>query len=320
MVENGQFKKARKLQRIYDETTITKPELKNVDPELDSRFVKIKLNEDGFFDGWISFSCLGTIPNQDKNLEGTKILLDIPFKKHKHFNKMLSKGQIKSGVRLGSNSITMMFDLPDVEKKKDGKTLGIDIGQNTTLSCSNGQMIGIDSHGHDFKTICNKLSRCKKGSLGFKRAEAHRDNYLNWSIKQLNLDGVNVVNRENIKYLRRGRTSSRSLSHWTYGEFFGKLDQKLNDAGVQVVKLNPTYTSQRCSSCGWVQKGNRKKKKFVCSHCGFACDSDQNASRNIALELQPLPAGAWRKKLNLKGFFWLQVEHEPIVRVTQKTN
>ena len=55
----GMFKKARKLQRIYDKNLVSKPDLKNVNPELDSRFIKIDLENDTSFDGWLTIKQIG---------------------------------------------------------------------------------------------------------------------------------------------------------------------------------------------------------------------------------------------------------------------
>jgi hypothetical protein len=93
-IEEGKFRKAKKLQKIYDTTKVTKPEINHVCPELDSRFVNINLEENTTsFDGWIHFSSIGN-----------KISLNIPFNKSNHFNKMLNKGKLKSGVRLSKKN------------------------------------------------------------------------------------------------------------------------------------------------------------------------------------------------------------------------
>jgi len=308
-VETEQFKKARKLQRIYDEILVSKPNIDKVEPELDSRFVDISLENQTSFDGWITLSSLGN-----------KLKIQIPFKKHKHFNKMLNLGKIKAGVRLSNKNITFMFELVDPIKQESGKILGIDVGQKTTLSCSDGQIIGKDSHNHDYQTICKKLSRKKKGSKSFAKTEKHRTNYINWSVNQLNLTGVKTVNRENIVGLRKGRNTSRLMKHWNYAELFEKLDAKLVDAGVQLNKLSPTYTSQRCSGCGWVRKGNRKKKLFKCDICGFAADAALNASINISLPLVAISKQQRLKQANRPGFYWLVEGQERIVSATNKIN
>jgi transposase len=136
----------------------------------------------------------------------------------------------------------------------------------------------------------------------------------------LNLDGVKIVNRENIRHLRKGKNTSRMMKHWNYAELFEKLDSKLIDAGVQINKLNPTYTSQRCSCCGWVRKGNRKKKQFKCDKCSFECDADLNASINLSLPLLPIGKQQRLKQLNRTGFYWNVERQDFIVPVTLKTN
>lgn len=87
--ELGWFKKARKLQKIYDSKKVSKPDIKNVCPELDSRFVNIDINNQTSFDGWLILSSLGN-----------KLKIIIPFKRTVHLNKLLDKGTLKSGVRL----------------------------------------------------------------------------------------------------------------------------------------------------------------------------------------------------------------------------
>jgi IS605 OrfB family transposase len=303
----GMNKKARKLQEIYDKNICSKPDIKSVKPELDSRFVTIKFSKSGKFDGWVILGSLGN-----------SLSIRIPFKKTKHFNKMLVNGKIKSCIRLSKNDLTFMFEFDMPKKVESGEVLGVDIGQNEIISCSNGQVISKDFHGHSYKSICEKLSRKKKGSKAFRRAEAHRSNYINWSVNQLNLSGVKVVKRENIKNMRKGRRVNRKLSHWNYAELFGRLDSKLNDAGVQIVKICSTYTSQRCSSCGWVRKGNRKGKLFKCLSCGFSLDSDLNAAKNISFELPAISREQRLRKENRTGFYWLSSEQELIVSAAPK--
>ncbi len=51
----------------------------------------------------------------------------------------------------------------------------------------------------------------------------------------------------------------------------------------RVQKINPAFTSQRCSACGQVDGKSRESQAvFGCTACGFACHADVNAARNIA--------------------------------------
>jgi putative transposase len=65
-----------------------------------------------------------------------------------------------------------------------------------------------------------------------------------------------------------------------WGILVKRLEQK---ADGRVEKINPAYTSQRCSVCGHVASENRKSQAvFACTACGYSCNADVNAARNIA--------------------------------------
>jgi len=305
--EQKLYVKARKLQKIYDKNMVTKPDIGRVEPQLDALFISVDLDSDTSFDGWIRFSSIGN-----------RISLNIPFKRTKHFNKLLSKGKLKSGVRLSKKNITFTFDIP-VEKKEEGEVVGIDIGQTTAISCSNGYLSRKDNHGHDLVSITDRLSRKQKGSKAFKRTVQHRKNYINWTINQLNLGEVKEVKLERIKNMRKGRNIGRRLSHWTYTDIFSKLEMKCEELGVQVKKISPTYTSRRCSVCGWTRRSNRKGKEFRCKACGFTCDADLNASRNIAANLKPISYKKRQLQDIKNGFWWEEVGKERIVPFVRKT-
>ena len=290
-----------KLQKLYDTLQITKPNVM-VEPELDSRFIKIVMDNPTSFDGWVTLSSLGN-----------SLKIEVPFKKHKHFNKMLLKGTIKLGIRLSKKMITFMFDIEDSKPKTVGSLIGIDVGLKSTLSCSNGQVIQKDNHGHDYMSICKCLSKKRKGSKGFRKVETHRTNYINWTINQLNLKDVKEVNREEIKNLRKGKRNTRLMQSWNYRELFDVMDRKLSEQGVLVNLLNPTYTSQRCSKCGWVRKGNRSGKLFKCDKCFFECDADLNAAINLSLKLKPIGKQQRLKQENRTGFYWTVLDQELIV-------
>ncbi len=304
-IKDGDFHKARKLQAIYNKVNVTKPDIQHVCPELDSRFIKIDMDNQTSFDGYIT---IGSI--------GNKLKLIMPFKKTKHFNKMIKLGTIKSGVRLSKKSFTFMFDIVDPETQS-GSLLGIDIGKSSLISCSNGFVSKPNKDGHDLNTILEIMCRKKKGSKGFARCMEHRKNYINWCINQLNLNGVGKVRLERIKYLRKGKRTNRMLSHWTYTDIFDKLISRCKEQGVLVEHITPTYTSQRCSVCGWTRKSNRKGKQFKCESCGYIQDSDLNASFNIALNLKPIGKTERLLNKNRTGFYWL-VSKEHIVSCVQK--
>ena len=59
------------------------------------------------------------------------------------------------------------------------------------------------------------------------------------------------------------------------------LAYKLARAGKRLVRVDPAYTSQGCSACKHVEKGNREGKVFACLACGHEMDADVNAGWNV---------------------------------------
>ena len=301
-LKNGFTKRARKLKVHIDKAKITKPNLDHVCPELDSRFIKLDFDNDTSFDGWVTFTSLGN-----------KLKIQVPVKSTKHLNSL--SGNLKQGVRLSKKSITFIAE-EEVAPRVSGKTIGLDVGEIRVASLSDDQVTKPDQHGFTFSSIDKRLSRKKRGSKSFARTQTQRKHYVNWSINQLNFDGVKKLKLENLGGLRRGRRTRRALSHWTYTEIQGKLEQTCEKLGVQVEYISPTYTSQRCSSCGWVRRSNRNRTSFQCGKCNFALDADLNASRNIAASLVPIGTKERLLHKNRTGFYWHEVNQECIVPET----
>lgn len=73
------------------------------------------------------------------------------------------------------------------------------------------------------------------------------------------------------------------LRNWSYYQLQQMIQYKAKSAGIKVVKINPHYTSQTCSKCGYTDKLNRKSQsEFVCLKCGYKENADYNAAKNIA--------------------------------------
>jgi len=54
--------------------------------------------------------------------------------------------------------------------------------------------------------------------------------------------------------------------------------------GIRVHITPSCYTSITCPKCGFISKDNRKTQKiFKCKQCGYKCNADLNASRNLEL-------------------------------------
>ena len=77
--------------------------------------------------------------------------------------------------------------------------------------------------------------------------------------------------------------ANRFLKNWTYFDLQTKIEYKAKEVGITVIKINPEYTSQRCSKCGYISRENRKSQaEFQCIECGFEENADYNAAKNIS--------------------------------------
>jgi len=207
------------------------------------------------------------------------------------------------GIELNEKWIKINFEIkPQI--KSTGKIIGVDQGINKVITLSDGQITPkCCPHGHTLSSIINKLSRKRKGSRAFGRAQAHRTNFINWSINQLNLDDINEIRVERVKGLFFRSNRGRFVSHWAYRLINNKMSSFAEEHGVRVRWQSSRYRSQRCSSCGLVKKSNRVGEIYSCSNCGIRIDADFNAARNHEVNLPVLTSSL--RLDNVTGFFWL---------------
>ena len=75
---------------------------------------------------------------------------------------------------------------------------------------------------------------------------------------------------------------NRSILQQSWGKLFELLEYKLKRNGGELIKVNPKFTSQKCSNCGHISKENRlKQAEFICVKCHTTFNADYNASVNI---------------------------------------
>ena len=83
--------------------------------------------------------------------------------------------------------------------------------------------------------------------------------------------------------VRAKASLNREIMRSGWGLLARRLEEK---APGRVEKITPAFTSQLCSACGRVDGKSRESQAvFLCTACGFACNADVNAARNIAAGL-----------------------------------
>jgi putative transposase len=74
---------------------------------------------------------------------------------------------------------------------------------------------------------------------------------------------------------------NKSIADASWSMFRAILTQKAESAARVVIAVNPAYTSQDCSECGYRVKKTLSERIHVCPCCGLVLDRDVNAARNI---------------------------------------
>jgi IS605 OrfB family transposase len=78
-------------------------------------------------------------------------------------------------------------------------------------------------------------------------------------------------------------TLHRNIHDASWSKFIFMLSYKAQSAGRKLIKVDPKNTTQRCSACGSIVKKELSDRVHECPYCGFSCDRDYNASRNILI-------------------------------------
>ena len=85
---------------------------------------------------------------------------------------------------------------------------------------------------------------------------------------------------------------AKSISDAGWGNFRLILQSKAANAGKQLTKVKPHYTSQKCSGCDSIVKKSLSVRVHQCTHCGLTLDRDHNAAINIKKAAIALRGGA----------------------------
>ena len=193
----------------------------------------------------------------------------------------------------------------------NGTTVGVDRGIAVSAALSTGQMLTVPRAGparrRRLRRLQRKLARAKRGSnrrvrvklaiaeLKAREADTRKD----WAekistdlarrfdlirVEDLRINNMTRSARGTITEPGRRVRQKAGLNRGILASAWGQLVHRLQDkAPGRVEKVNPAFTSQRCSACGHIAAGSRKSQAlFCCVACGFACNADVNAARNIA--------------------------------------
>lgn len=188
----------------------------------------------------------------------------------------------------------------DVPEVKAEKRLGCDRGQNNLAVVAPSKGFGKFFNGREvkhrrryFQRRRNQLQKAKKfrALKKWDKKERRWMDSINHTISRRivrfaeahqadvvveDLEGC----RDTMKQKKKSRSDSgQSRQSWSFYSLEQKLDYKLAQKGLKLIKRPAPYTSKSCSTCGVI--GNRKRHDFNCLN-GHYHNADLNAARNLA--------------------------------------
>lgn len=262
-------KQAKEIVRSQKDRKVKQmPVLRRKVATLDNRFVKIEEFKGEAFELGLIFA--SGMPK-----------ITIPINQNSHMNRFWGHGwRTGSTIRLGMNErglwIELIFEKKCPEPRREGKVIGIDRGFRKAFVISDGQEIGVE-----LRDQIRRKGKRSKTSYYHIRTELFR------CLKGLKLEGVKMIVLEDLRYIKHGkrgtfsRQVNRLLSFWSLTRAVGWLRCHCQELGVRIKYVSPYKTSQRCHSCGKIDRRNRKGERFRCMSCGHEDDADHNASKNL---------------------------------------
>lgn len=177
-----------------------------------------------------------------------------------------------------------------------GKPLiGLDLGIEHFAYLSNGSSIEnprhLQSAEKKLKHAQMLLSKKKKGSQSrikaklkvaraYERVANSRRDFLHKSSRML-ANSYSFIAMENLDIARMEKGFlAKSILDCSWAEFTRMLAYKAEEAGCEVVLVNPAGTTQECSQCGSVKKKSLAERWHSCA-CGASMHRDLNAAINI---------------------------------------
>lgn len=194
--------------------------------------------------------------------------------------------------------LTLTFRIPKAEPV-EGRVLGVDLGMHALYKDSEGGEYRYPQvqrvrrrYAYDRRTLQGKGTRSahrRLKAIGGREERFIRDVDHRAAKRLADTPGIGVMAFEDLARIRRlarkgtrtGRRRRNMLNQWPFSQLQEFAAYKAAAKGIQVVMVDPAYTSQRCNRCGYVDKGNRDRARFDCLRCGHSDDADHNAALNI---------------------------------------
>ena len=225
----------------------------------------------------------------------------LPLKRNPYLDECLKKGErlpfVQVRITDKTCTISTIVGYDKAPLRPSTESIGLDFGMVSMFTTSDGERHGLSSFTKlkiwD-KELLDLSKQLQKQSIKFstneryvhlqQRIKSYFKNEIGRILNKLASKNVGVFAVEHLDFRAAGMSKQMNrLIGRTYRSVVkAKLSRLEEQYGIQIITVNPAYTSQECSRCHYVSKHNRKTQKdFVCQHCHFSCNADVNAGRVI---------------------------------------
>ena len=225
----------------------------------------------------------------------------IPLKNNPYYIELLKTGErvpfVQVSLRGGKLTVSPILAHEKSPLRIEGEELGFDFGMVAMFTTSTGERHGITSFNK--LKLWDEILLKRTKELQTRGKALKSDSYYNSLqlricsfikneigriLNKLASRGIAVFVVEKLDFRGGGlsRRMNRLLARTYRKVIKDKLKRLEETCGITTVEVNAAYTSQECSKCGFVSKGNRKSQSgFRCACCGHKINADVNAARNI---------------------------------------
>lgn len=210
-------------------------------------------------------------------------------------------------TRIGEYFINIQVKDEAPKPIKSKQVLGVDLGRTDICVTSEGYKASgkqiTQTRNHYAKLRAALQKKAAKGTRSSRRRcrqlqkrlsgrehrfQKHVNHVVSKTLVQQALVSNSVIALENLEGIRertnqlpRSKKERRLSNSWAFFELRTFIYYKALAAGIEVVLIDPRYTSKTCHSCHVIGSRNGKYFKCVNQNCLWHGDSDYNGSVNI---------------------------------------
>jgi putative transposase len=270
-----------------------KPRFNGVSMHLDGKVVELcKREENGAksFDYWLKVSTLE---------KGNPVY--IPLKANTYAEKL--EGEFLNYCQVveddeGNIEFRIIKQLKKKEYIPATDEIAIDLGLRPLFATDKGDLFGrnfFDILKAFDKKITKRMSSLQKGNIRPRSDKKYRK-YVN-NLREILKNEINrlinviveiykprriIIERLDFRSPELSKRLNRILQNFGKRYIKEKLERLQQLYDIEVIEINPAYTSQECNSCGYIDKNNRKDtQEFECKACGNKTNAQANGAKNI---------------------------------------